>query len=192
MEEILKLNIGCGRDKKNKFPAPWINTDIDGDCADIICDVKKLPNDWSGRFDEVRASHILEHFFLDEFDSILSEWIRVLKTGGILRIIVPDLDLISEALISGVDSKKRQSISINETTPILAQIYGIGYETRSTSTEWRHRFLFNKKLISELIGRQPDISKIGFYDKNDDPAKFFDIKDDSQNSFSLCVYAIKK
>ena len=187
----MKLNLGCGRDRNNKFPTPWINVDLDGDCADFYCDIKILPAEWSNKFEEVRVSHVLEHFFMDEFDSILSEWLRVLRPGGLLRIIVPDLDVIIQALITGIDSKNRQSISINETTPILAQIYGVGYQSRSTSSEWRHRFLFNKELIYKLLEKQLSVCEISFYDRNDDPAALFGIKDDSQNSFSLCVNALK-
>lgn len=191
MEKITKLNLGCGRNKNNKFPAPWLNVDIDGDCADFHCDIKKLPTEWCNKFDEIRASHVLEHFFMEEFDSVITEWLRVLKPGGLLRIIVPDFDIIIQALISGVDSKNRKSLLITETTPILAQIFGVGYESRFTASEWRHRFVFNQELINDLLIRQSDISKIVFYDKKDDPANEFGLKDDSQNPFSLCVKALK-
>lgn len=192
METLNKLNIGCGRDKNKKFPSPWLNLDIAGDCADILCDIKKLPIDWTNKFDEVRASHVLEHLFLDEFDLAISEWLRVLKPNGFLRIIVPDLDIIISALISGVDSKNRQSLSIDDTTPILAQIFGVGYQTRTTSSEWRHRFLFNRELLEKLLRKQKIVDKISFYEKEEDPANLFGIKDDSQNPFSLCICAIKR
>ena len=191
MEKINKLNLGCGRDKNNKFPTPWINVDLDGDCADFHCDIKKLPSEWSNQFDEVRASHVLEHIFMDEFDSVISEWLRVIKPGGSLRIIVPDFDIIIKALVDGFDSKNRKSISINETTPVLSQIFGVGYQSRLTSSEWRHRFVFNKELISRLLERQSNVCEISFYEKTDDPAAKLGIKDDSQNSFSLCIHALK-
>jgi len=47
-------------------------------------------------FDEVRASHILEHFPKKEVQDVVKEWCRVLKTGGVLKIAVPDLDWIME------------------------------------------------------------------------------------------------
>lgn len=186
-----KLNLGCGRDISKKFPLPWLNVDLDGDCADVNCDICKLPIDWADKFDEVRASHVLEHFFMDEFDEIISEWLRVLKPSGLIRIIVPDLEIICEALTTGFDSKKRQSVSIDETTPILSQIYGLGYQSRSTSAEWRHNFVFNKEMLYKLFKRQGLLTNITFYKKEDDPAALFGIKDDSQNPFSICVQANK-
>lgn len=41
--------------------------------------------------DEIRASHILEHFSFEEVPQALEEWRRVLKPGGRLRIAVPDV-----------------------------------------------------------------------------------------------------
>src|SRR5262249_32297401 len=44
--------------------------------------------------DEIRASHILEHFPYGELRAVLSDWTRALKPGGLLRIAVPDFDYI--------------------------------------------------------------------------------------------------
>lgn len=44
--------------------------------------------------DEVRASHILEHFGFREVPAVLREWVRVLKPGGVLKVAVPDFDWI--------------------------------------------------------------------------------------------------
>lgn len=41
-------------------------------------------------FDEVRASHVLEHMPPADLDAVIAEWVRVLKPGGRLRIAVPD------------------------------------------------------------------------------------------------------
>lgn len=192
MKTQTKLNLGCGRDKNKTLPYPWLNVDVSGDAADINCDIMNLPLDWTERFEEVRISHVLEHFFLDEFDSLLSEWIRVLAPGGELRIIVPDLDVIIQGLLKGFDSKGRLAVSITETTPILSQIYGVGYQSRLTETPWRHRFLFNKVMLFDLLNRQESLEFVQLYNKEDDPANLFGIKDDSQNSFSICIHAFKK
>src|SRR5580765_1412357 len=51
--------------------------------------------------DEVRASHILEHFAEIEIQAALSEWFRVLKPGGMIKIAVPDFRVLSEQYLSG-------------------------------------------------------------------------------------------
>lgn len=42
----------------------------------------------------IRAAHILEHFGFNEVPLVLREWVRVLASGGWLRIAVPDFDWI--------------------------------------------------------------------------------------------------
>ncbi|MDX2116499.1 MAG: class I SAM-dependent methyltransferase [Planctomycetota bacterium] len=44
-----------------------------------------------GTFTGVYASHTLEHMWLDEGGRVLRECLRVLKPGGVCRMVVPDL-----------------------------------------------------------------------------------------------------
>lgn len=55
-----------------------------------------------GTVDEVRASHVLEHFSHHVTRNALNEWVRVLKPGGILKIAVPDFDWIVKAYQNGL------------------------------------------------------------------------------------------
>jgi len=47
--------------------------------------------------DEIRASHLLEHFPHAMTIAVLQDWARTLKPGGIMRIAVPDIDRIFDA-----------------------------------------------------------------------------------------------
>ena len=40
------------------------------------------------------SSHVLEHLFMGEVESLIAETYRVLKSGGVCRIVVPDLEKI--------------------------------------------------------------------------------------------------
>lgn len=51
-------------------------------------------------YDEIRASHLLEHFAFDEVPEVLKEWRRALKPGGILKVAVPDVDKIRGMIAS--------------------------------------------------------------------------------------------
>ena len=46
--------------------------------------------------DEIRASHLLEHFPHSKSVEVVREWARVLKPGGILKVAVPNFDYIIE------------------------------------------------------------------------------------------------
>lgn len=43
----------------------------------------------------------MEDFHLNEWSGLLSEWVRALKPGGILVILVPDAELWAKALAAG-------------------------------------------------------------------------------------------
>jgi len=185
-----KVNLGCGRDVTKKFPMPWLNVDVEGPAADVLCDLRQLPQEWTEAVDEVRASHVLEHFFPEEMPLVLAEWQRILVPGGTVRIVVPDLKIVAEALVKGVDSKGRKSGSVTDTTAVFAQIYGVGYETSKTQDAWRHRFLFDENLLKEILV-QNGFQNAECYNQDQDPAKSYGLNDDSQNPFSLCVIAQK-
>lgn len=54
-----------------------------------------------GTIDEIRASHLLEHFPHGATRTVIQEWARVLKPGGKLKIAVPDFDYIVKAYSNG-------------------------------------------------------------------------------------------
>jgi predicted SAM-dependent methyltransferase len=83
----LGLDIGCGDNKRVGF----IGVDIKRTKAvDVVADARNLPfRDCV--FDHVYSSHLIEHFSHKEIKSVLAEWVRVLKKGGVLEIRCPDL-----------------------------------------------------------------------------------------------------
>lgn len=86
----LLVNIGAGSSGKEG----WVNIDgFPGDGVTCLADVRKrLPfedNSVRGIFSE----HFLEHIdYIEEAPHFLRECLRSLQPGGVLRIIVPDLE----------------------------------------------------------------------------------------------------
>jgi len=87
----VRLNLGAG---KTVIPG-YLPVDIhDGAAA--------MPLDYpDNSVDEVRASHLLEHFSYCRTLEVLAEWFRVLKPGGVMKIAVPDFDRIITAYQAG-------------------------------------------------------------------------------------------
>lgn len=54
-----------------------------------------------GFVDEIRASHVLEHFSHVEVPAVLADWVRALKPGGLLRVAVPDFQIVAEQYLAG-------------------------------------------------------------------------------------------
>ena len=84
---IIKLNIGAGTTVIDGF------TPVDRKNGE---DAYPLPKYGDGSVDEIRASHILEHFGFAEVPKVVQEWVRILKPGGRLRIAVPNFDWIAD------------------------------------------------------------------------------------------------
>ena len=86
----IRLNLGCG---SIKMPG-YVNIDLHDPGADLAMDVRYLEFE-DGAIDEIYSSHLLEHFsgsrHNNELPGVLKEWFRVLKSGGALRLNVPNL-----------------------------------------------------------------------------------------------------
>lgn len=91
----MKLHLGCG---SRNFGDNWIHID-GGDYPHLYShDITNLPfADKS--VDLIYASHVLEYFDREEAVTVLNEWKRVLKDGGILRIAVPDFEAMADLYI---------------------------------------------------------------------------------------------
>lgn len=85
------LNIGCG----NRFHKGWTNIDFISNSEFVIEHnlLNGIPYD-NDVFHVVYHSHVLEHFNKEQGKKLLKECFRVLKKDGIIRIAVPDLELI--------------------------------------------------------------------------------------------------
>lgn len=88
------LHVGCGSESLPEFfPQPCVETrvDINPDCSpDIVADMSELP-DGIGPFDAVYSCHCLEHLMPHRVDPCLRGFSKVLKQGGAVIVLVPDL-----------------------------------------------------------------------------------------------------
>lgn len=81
------LDIGCGESKR----AGAIGVDFrKTSSVDVVADARQLPF-INESFDHVYSSHLIEHVSHQEVKSVLTEWVRCLKQGGIFEIRCPDL-----------------------------------------------------------------------------------------------------
>lgn len=87
------LNLGCGYHYSSE--REWTNLDFTSTGPGVIAHnlLKGIPfND--NEFDLVYHSHVLEHFSKEDGERMIEECFRVLKPGGIIRIAIPDLEII--------------------------------------------------------------------------------------------------
>ncbi len=98
MSADVRLNWGSGP----QAVAGWINADvIEGQGIEIVGDIRNgLPLD-SESVDYIFSSHALQQLPFFDVRTALHELRRVLKTGGVLRLGLPDLDRAIDALRRG-------------------------------------------------------------------------------------------
>ncbi len=92
---MVKINLGCGwRD----FGKDWIH--IDGGDYDHLDsrDIVNLPFK-DNSVDLIYASHVIEYFDRVEIIEVLNKWKSKLKSGGTLRLAVPDFEAMAKLYI---------------------------------------------------------------------------------------------
>jgi SAM-dependent methyltransferase len=114
-----RLNLGCGPDA----PAGWVNLDGSWNAwfahhpllrgglrrvriihagnqgaqwkvRPVVHDLRRPLPFGEATFSAIYASHVIEHLYRAEAEALLAECRRVLTPGGILRLVVPDLQFL--------------------------------------------------------------------------------------------------
>lgn len=97
----LGMDVGCGTNRLSPTVLttdwyPHSHTDLIWNCApDPGEDGKRyfIPYPFrEDRFDFIFASHVLEDFHPDIIQYVFDEWMRMIKPGGYLIILVPDIE----------------------------------------------------------------------------------------------------
>lgn len=113
-EELLKVNegqklileIGANQKAQAQFVDAFqggkiLTLDVDEkQKPDILADAADMPPELYDKLDGLLASHVLEHFSYWKTDQVLAGWIRCLKAGGEIHILVPSLEWAAREVLS--------------------------------------------------------------------------------------------
>ncbi len=95
------LNLGCGA----TFHEDWVNVDFTDHGGKVLAYDLRLGIPFGDdSFDVVYHSHVLEHMPKAWGEFFLSECHRVLRPGGLLRVVLPDLENITRAYLDAVEA----------------------------------------------------------------------------------------
>lgn len=97
----LLANFGCGK----TFHPAWDNFDFVSREREVrqIDLLSPLPFA-DETYEMVYCSHVLEHLPRGQVEVVLAEFRRILRTGGILRIVVPDLEAMVREYLCQLDA----------------------------------------------------------------------------------------
>lgn len=101
MAASIMLNIGCGA----SYHSDWINLDVvSADSSVLSVDIANGLPFSSGFANVCYSSHVLEHFDINGARNLVAECFRVLKSGGVVRLVVPDLEALVRAYLQTLDA----------------------------------------------------------------------------------------
>jgi hypothetical protein len=93
------LNLGCGY----RFDSQWTNVNFQTTGKGVMTyDLARGIPFADNTFELVYHSHVLEHFNQTAAKTFMQECCRVLRPGGILRVVVPDLEQITQLYLASL------------------------------------------------------------------------------------------
>jgi glycosyltransferase involved in cell wall biosynthesis len=160
---LKKVHFGCG----GNVISSWENHDKDVDLR------KPLPYK-DNSIDFIFAEHTVEHLFQREAWLFLSESFRVLKRGGVIRIIFPDITKIKKAYseeLRGTPNKFEE----NYLKPAKARGWSDGSiksSVRGLIFNWEHQSMWTSTLFMAVL------ESIGFhsYERNVSESSFDELQ----------------
>lgn len=132
----IRLNLGSGTET---LIDSFVN--LDAKFGNTIYPLEYKPE----TVDEIRASHVLEHFSHRQVKDVLANWIGCLKPGGLLRIAVPDFKWVAEHYLKG--------------EPIDVQLFAMGDQQDADNF---HKSAFDEELLRETM-IDLGLERIGFW-----------------------------
>ena len=107
--------------------------------ADFLGHIASLALFESGSMEKIYASHVLEHITDTEAHSALKEMRRVLRPGGEVFIVVPDMVSVSGLLTGGSEAQ----------ATAMEIIYGVNMQCPDHSPQ--HKFGYTRQSLEELL-----------------------------------------
>src|SRR5438309_1271592 len=129
----MKINLGCGEHKLDGYENWDCKTGQEAHPLSHIGDdgSRLIIQDCS--LEEIRASHVLEHFSHRQTSEVVNHWVAKLMPGGCLKIAVPDFEWIAKHYLDG--------------EPINVQGYTMGAHK---DRDDRHGGIFDRESLTEV------------------------------------------
>jgi predicted SAM-dependent methyltransferase len=143
------LNLGCG----TRVHPAWINVDLRPSAPGVLVHNLRedipFPNE---TFDVVYHSHILEHFPRQLGSQFMKECFRVLKTDGIVRVVVPDLESIMKHYLTALERSRNGDKEAQANYEwLILELYD--QTVRETSGGEMANYLLRKSVSNEAFVR---------------------------------------
>jgi predicted SAM-dependent methyltransferase len=144
-----KLNLGCGSNAK----LGWVNIDLFDPSADLRLDLREPWPFADSIVSHIYSEHAFEHLdFHDEVQHFLSESMRVLQSGALFDVGVPDTDWPLRAWGNPHDEYWRFARSI---LPEWCETHLdlVNYHFRQDKLHGEHKYAWNEETLARTLRR---------------------------------------
>jgi predicted SAM-dependent methyltransferase len=176
-----RIHFGCG----DKPAEGWINVDgVPNPRAELFLDLRRPLPLATGSADCIFSEHVIEHLRDEEADRFFRECHRILKPGGAIRLVTPDLEKFARAyLADDRDFFLRASPEAPEAVNALNLLF---------RRSGHHNYIFDYGELERFLRRAgfPDVRRSSF-GHSARPGMNLDCSDDQRRAESLYVEAFK-
>jgi predicted SAM-dependent methyltransferase len=143
-----KLQIGC----QNHPIEGWLNVDIEPTRESIIYmdATQRFPFD-NDAFSFVFSEHMIEHISLTQGVFMLKECYRVLKPGGVLRVVTPNIRFLLELFSSNKTAIQQKYISSYKKFYDGFDMVNEVMVINTFLKEWGHQFVYDEDTLFFIL-----------------------------------------
>jgi predicted SAM-dependent methyltransferase len=140
IRDAKRLHLGCGNIRLDGY----VNIDVVATPAtDIVANIVSLPMIADSSVEEVRLEAVLEHLYRFEKMAALREWCRVLRPGGLLKIMwIPDFSVYADRFLNKRPGSLADPMSEDE-----VRGYTHGNPMPGNAPEQVHKDIFTKESV---------------------------------------------
>ncbi len=154
------LHVGCGRAEEGELDesftgAGWVELRLDVDPEvepDIVANITDMSPVPSVSMDAVFSRHNIEHIFAHEVPRAIEEFFRVLRPGGEVLLMTPDLQGVAKTIVSGRLEDPLYRAPAGQITP-LDVVYGYRPEIAEGREYMAHRTGFTRGTLMRRLGQ---------------------------------------
>ena len=155
---------------------------------------KGLPGIQDNSCDAVYCSHVLEHLSLEDFQKALDNTYRILKPGGIFRLVMPDLEKCVESYTLALAKGERDaSIRFMKNTILGTEQRPKGLKAIAEIVfgNARHLWMWDHPAIIEKLEKTgfSHVRPCRYHDNTDQ--MFLRVEEESRFENALAIEAIK-
>jgi predicted SAM-dependent methyltransferase len=147
--DIRKLQIGSGP----KLHPDWLNADLEPRSQKCVYLDARRPFPFEDEsFDYVFTEHMIEHASYEEGLHVLSESYRILKPGGKIRVVTPDLEALLGLLKEPLTDVQEKYIRwMVDTHTDLPGTYNPAVVINTAIRAWGHQFIYDAATLQSAM-----------------------------------------